>query len=150
MPKHLLDLYFFSRNADRKAISAADSPQASRASGHLYHRFSSQVQAAETGAWDYYVEAAYQFGNFQDRRLAGGPRLDHQAWMAVAGGGYTFKEAWGKLRLGLEYSYGSGTTTRLMAIMARLKIFSPRTINSMATWIFFPCKTFTTCVASSP
>ncbi len=110
VPKHLLDLYFFSRNADRKAISAADSPQAPQPGARDIYTIGFRLKSkpAETGAWDYYVEAAYQFGNFQDRRLAGGPRLDHQAWMAVAGGGYTFKEAWGKLRLGLEYSYGSG------------------------------------------
>ncbi len=124
MPKHLLDLYFFSRNADRKAISAADSPQAPQPGARDIYTIGFRLKSkpAETGAWDYYVEAAYQFGNFQDRRLAGGPRLDHQAWMAVAGGGYTFKEpgancGWAR------YSYGSGTTTRLMAIMARLKIF---------------------------
>src|SRR6185295_645921 len=35
-------------------------------------------------------------------------RLDHSAWMAIVQGGYTFADAWGTPRLGLEYAYGSG------------------------------------------
>jgi len=110
VPKHLLDLYFFSRNADSKAISAGSSPQAPQPSARDIYTFGFRLKSkpAELGNWDYSLESAYQFGNLEDRRLRGTPRLEHDAWMAVATGGYTFKDVWGKPRLGLEYCYGSG------------------------------------------
>lgn len=110
VPKHLLEVYFFARNADSEAISAGLSPQAPQPSARDIYTFGFRLKSkpAELGNWDYLVESAYQLGNFEDRRLPGTPRLDHEAWMAVAGGGYTFKDAWSKPRFGVEYSYGSG------------------------------------------
>jgi hypothetical protein len=110
VPKHLLDVYFFSRNADSDAISIVPSPQAPQPSARDIYTLGLRLKSkpAEFGSWDYSIESAYQFGNFEDRRLAGTPRLDHDAWMAIVTGGYTFKDAWGKPRLGLEYCYGSG------------------------------------------
>ena len=50
-----------------------------------------------------------QFGDFKDLRLgANSARLDHEAFAAIAQGGYAFHEAWGQPRLGLEYSFASG------------------------------------------
>ncbi len=110
IPKHLLDLYVFSRNGSGAAIAAEPSPQAPQPSARdiytLGFRFKSKP--GELGKWDYYTECAYQFGDFQDRRLPGMPRLDHEAWMAVIGGGYTINNIRAKPRLGVEYSYGSG------------------------------------------
>ena len=48
---------------------------------------------------DYDAELAYQFGEVRD--------LDLSAFAVHAGIGYTFDTAW-KLRLGVEYNYGSG------------------------------------------
>ena len=110
IPKHLLDLYFFSRNASDQAIAAEPSPQAPQPSARDIYTFGFRFKSkpGELGNWDYYAESAYQFGDFQDRRLPDMPRLDHEAWMAVVGGGYTINNVWAKPRLGIEYSYGSG------------------------------------------
>jgi len=110
IPKHLLDVYFLSRNASVEAIAAEPSPQAPQPSARDIYTFGFRVKSkpGDFGNWDYYAESAYQFGDFQDRRLPGMPRLDHEAWMAVVGGGYTFNDTWAKPRLGIDYSYGSG------------------------------------------
>ncbi len=50
--------------------------------------------------WDYETEAAAQFGTFAGDRV--------RAWMATAGGGYTFTDAPWKPRAGLLYDYASG------------------------------------------
>lgn len=52
------------------------------------------------GNWDYETEAASQFGTFAGDRI--------RAWMATAGGGYTFTETEWKPRFGLLYDYASG------------------------------------------
>jgi hypothetical protein len=51
-------------------------------------------------SWDYETEAATQFGTFAGDRV--------HAWMATAGGGYTFADAMWKPRIGLLYDYASG------------------------------------------
>jgi hypothetical protein len=112
VPKHVLDVYFFSRNASQQAIAAEPSPQetplpSARDIYTLGFRFKSKP--GELGPWDYSLEAAGQLGNFRDRRLgANSARLDHEAWMVIAQGGYTFTNWWTIPRLGLEYSHGSG------------------------------------------
>jgi alginate export protein len=112
VPKNLLDVYFLARNASKKAIAAQPSPQAPQPSARDIYTFGFRLKSKpnEIGNWDYSLESAYQFGDFQDRRLGGdaAPRLDHSAFMAVAQGGYTFADAWGTPRLGVEYAYGSG------------------------------------------
>lgn len=52
------------------------------------------------GNWDYETEAAAQFGTFAGDRV--------RAWMASAGGGYTFADAMWQPRIGLLYDYASG------------------------------------------
>lgn len=112
VPKNLLDVYFLSRNANGNAIAAEPSPQAPQPSARDIYTVGARLKSkpGELGNWDYTLESAYQFGNFQDRRLGGdaAPRLDHSAYMVVAQGGYTFADAWATPRLGLEYSFGSG------------------------------------------
>ena len=56
--------------------------------------------------WDYDVEIAGQFGDFQSSPTS--PELDQQAYAAHAAGGYTWAKAFGTPRLGLEYNYSSG------------------------------------------
>src|SRR5262245_55859491 len=89
VPKHWLDVYFFTRNANSQAIAAEPSPQSPQPSARDIYTFGARLKSkpGELGNWDYTLESAGQFGNFEDRRLAGTPRLDHQAWMAVAQGG---------------------------------------------------------------
>ncbi|OHB79168.1 MAG: hypothetical protein A2Z25_18690 [Planctomycetes bacterium RBG_16_55_9] len=52
------------------------------------------------GNWDYETELAAQFGTFAGDRV--------RAWMATAGGGYTFAGCAWQPRLGLLYDYASG------------------------------------------
>jgi len=52
------------------------------------------------GNWDYESELAAQFGTFAGDRV--------QAWMATAGGGYTFSDRDWRPRIGLLYDYASG------------------------------------------
>lgn len=112
VPKHVLEVYFLARNASAKAIAAEPSPQetplpSARDIYTLGARFKSKP--GELGQWDYTLEAAGQLGDFKDLRLgANSARLDHQAWMVVAQGGYTFADWWAAPRLGLEYSHASG------------------------------------------
>ena len=111
IPKTILDLYFFSRNASTQALTDVPSPQFPQPSARDVYTVGGRVKskAGEIGNWDYTVEGAYQFGNFLDTR-AGAPttRLTQDAFMAVALGGYTFPDWWGKPRLGAEFDYGSG------------------------------------------
>jgi len=65
------------------------------------------------GGWDYNLEAAGQFGQFKETTAgapasAAGRNLVQQAYAAVASGGYTWTDAPGKPRAGLEYLYSSG------------------------------------------
>ena len=111
VPKHLLDVYFFARTSSQKAISAEPSPQSPQPSARDIYTVGARLKSkpGELGNWDYTLEGAYQFGDYRDRRLgATSVRLDHEAWMAVLQGGYTFADAWATPRIGLEYSFASG------------------------------------------
>ena len=111
VPKHTLELYVLSRNASSQAAAAEPSPQYLQPSARDIYTFGLRLKSnpGELGNWDYILESAGQLGNFRDPR-AGAPsgRLDHEAYMVVAQGGYTFSDAWAKPRLGLEYAHGSG------------------------------------------
>lgn len=62
------------------------------------------------GKWDYYYEAAYQFGHFNDSSITNTSlrSLEHSAYAGVVGAGYTFGDSFGTPRLGIEYNYASG------------------------------------------
>jgi hypothetical protein len=111
IPKHSLDVYFFSRNASAQAATAEPHPQTLQPSARDIYTLGVRFKSSpgQLGNWDYTLDLIGQLGNFRDPR-AGAPaeRLDHQAYAAVAQGGYTFKDAWATPRLGLEYSHGSG------------------------------------------
>lgn len=111
IPKHSLDVYLFSRNASAQAATAEPHPQAPQPSARDIYTLGVRLKSTpgQLGNWDYTLDLIGQLGNFRDTR-AGAPaeRLDHQAYAVVAQGGYTFKDAWGTPRFGLEYSHGSG------------------------------------------
>lgn len=111
VPKNTLEVYFFSRNSSPQAIAAEPRPQFPQLSARDIYTIGFRLKSkpTELGNWDYLLETAGQFGNFRDQRLgANSPRLEHQAYMAVIQGGYTFSETWGTPRLALEYSFASG------------------------------------------
>jgi hypothetical protein len=112
VPCHLVEGYFFARNASSQAIAAEPSPQetplpSARDIYTVGFRVKSQPRAL--GPWDYSLQAAGQWGNFRDiRNGADSARLNHRAWMAIFQGGYTFTNLSSAPRLGLEYAYASG------------------------------------------
>ena len=110
VPKNTLEVYFLARNASRQAALAEPSPQFGQPSARDIYTAGGRLKSkpGELGAWDYTLEGAYQFGDFVDARLAGAPRLKQDAFMVSAQGGYTFADAWGSPRLGLEYDFASG------------------------------------------
>jgi hypothetical protein len=111
VPKNTLDLYFLARNASPQAAAAEPSPQFPQPSARDIYTIGSRLKSkpGELGGWDYALEGAYQFGDFRDPR-PGAPqqRLEQQAFAVIAQGGYTFTDAWGTPRLGLEYDFASG------------------------------------------
>ena len=115
VPKNLLDVYFLARNSGEKAISAEPSPQFPQPSARDIYTVGARLKSkpAEFGNWDYTLEGAYQFGNFQDRRIGGAAaiRREHSAYMLIAQGGYTFADAWATPRLGIEYAFASGDSS---------------------------------------
>lgn len=111
LPKHTVEGYFLSRNASVKSPIAEPHPQFPLASARDIYTVGLRLKSVpgQLGNWDYTLDLIGQFGNFRDPRLgAPASRLDHEAYAFVAQGGYTFKKAWGKPRLGLEYAHGSG------------------------------------------
>ena len=111
IPKTLLDLYFFSRNASQQAIAAEPSPQFPQPSARDIYTVGGRLKSktGDLGNFDYLLDGAYQFGNFRDRRLgADSKRLDQDAFMFISQAGYTFVDAFGSPRLGLEYDFSSG------------------------------------------
>jgi hypothetical protein len=111
LPKNSLEFYFLSRNASPNAVKAEPSPQIPQPSARDVYTLGFRLKSGvgEFGNWDYTLESAGQLGDFRDAR-AGAPteRLDHQAYMVSAQGGYTLSQAAGKPRLGLEYDLASG------------------------------------------
>jgi hypothetical protein len=112
IPKHVVDVYFFSRNASPQAIAAEPSPQETPlpSARDIYTLgFRLKSIPGELGHWDYSLEAAGQLGNFRDLRLGtNSARLEQQAYMVIAQGGYTFTNSCAVPRLGVEYAHGSG------------------------------------------
>ena len=111
IPKHSLDVYFLSRNASPQAATAEPHPQTPQPSARDIYTLGVRLKSnpGQLGSWDYTVDLIGQLGNFRDTRAGAPPeRLDHEAYAVVLQGGYTFKDAWGTPRLGLEYAHGSG------------------------------------------
>lgn len=110
-PKQVTDFYFLGRNTGRQSPNTISSGQPAFRQGatarDIYTfglRFKSLPDAF--GGWDYAGELAGQFGDFAPTATAS--RLDHRAYAAHVGGGYTWREAGGTPRVGLEYNFASG------------------------------------------
>lgn len=113
IPKNLTEVYFFARNDDLGSSStlnpgailpfAVPAP-ASRDIYTIGARLKSNP--GELGNFDYTVEGAYQFGNWQ--QTATSTKLDHQAYAYMANIGYTLPDNEMMPRFALEYAFGSG------------------------------------------
>ena len=111
VPHHSLDVFLLSRNVTPDSTAAFSHPEVPLPSARDIYSIGARLKSkpGDLGAWDYFVDAVGQFGNFRDIR-AGAPsyRLDHQAMAFIANVGYTFPDCPATPRLALEYAYGSG------------------------------------------
>jgi hypothetical protein len=109
IPKQETQLYFLARNTSAQSPTATTgSPQAGGPTARDIYTAGFRVKSlpGQFGGWDYDAECAGQFGSFYDATLTND--LNHLAFAAHAGGGYTWTETIGKPRLGLEYNFASG------------------------------------------
>jgi hypothetical protein len=107
-PKLETQLYLLARNTSVQSPAATTgSPQAGGPSARDIYTAGVRLKSlpGQFGPWDFEAEAAGQLGDFG---VAGTGRLDHRAFAAHAGGGYTWQKAWASPRLGLEYDFASG------------------------------------------
>lgn len=118
--KEIVEAYLYARNVSRGIVtdnwSGVAAPFRFTAPQDLYTaglRLKSKPLAYN--AWDYGIEAMYQFGNrtavFPATTVAAAlaaPRLDHRAYALVIQGGYTWTEHTWQPRLAVLYSYASG------------------------------------------
>src|SRR6185437_563629 len=110
IPRQETQLYFLARNTGpgSPAANAGATPQAGGATPRDIYTIGLRVKSlpGQFGAWDYEAELAGQFGRYKE--TVAGPSLDQEAFAAHIAGGYTWKNAFGAPRLGLEYNFASG------------------------------------------
>jgi len=108
IPKTIFEGYLLSRNASRGAINYDSSPQFPQPTARDIYTAGGRLKSkpGELCGFDYTLEGAYQFGDFA--ATAASARLNQNAFMAVALGGYTFSDLWATPRLGVEFDYSSG------------------------------------------
>ncbi len=108
IPKTILEGYFLARNASRSAINFVSDPQFPQPTARDIYTVGGRLKSkpGELDNIDYTVEGAYQFGDFA--ATATSKRLNQDAFMFTALGGYTFASCWAAPRLGAEFDYSSG------------------------------------------
>ncbi|MBA4150233.1 MAG: alginate export family protein [Verrucomicrobia bacterium] len=111
LPWQETQLYFLARNVSDQspaAIGTGLAPWMTGASPRDIYTLGMRLKSlpGQLNGWDYSAEIAGQLGNFSTSAAA--PRLEHQAYAAHVGTGYTLSDTFGKPRLGLEYNFASG------------------------------------------
>lgn len=121
IPKQTTEFYLLSRNTSSKSpgvLVPATGPAILRgASARDIYTAGFRVKSTpgEFGGWDYSAELMGQYGHFNDPgKPAGSDRsLEHQAFAAYAGGGYTWTDVTYTPRVGLEYNFATGDSDPL-------------------------------------
>ena len=107
IPKQETQLYVLARNVEANSTRVTPPGASSRDVYTVGTRMKSLPGAY--GGWDYGLEAAGQFGRWRETSgPATGTNLSQEAFAGALWGGYTFKDAFGTPRIGLEYDYSSG------------------------------------------
>ncbi len=108
LPKSETQFYVLSRNTSTDSPTFVKKTLVGLPSPRDIYTVGGRVKsgAGEFGPWDFEAEAAYQFGRF--KTSAASKSLDQEAIATHVAGGYTFGDAFGKPRVGLEYNYASG------------------------------------------
>jgi hypothetical protein len=109
VPRQVTDLYFLARNVQRESVEevTTTTPSGAATARDIYTiglRVKSLPNTLK--GFDYDGEFAGQFGDFAGS--ATGERLDHRAFAAHLGGGYTISDCPSQPRLGIEYNFASG------------------------------------------
>lgn len=110
LPKFSTDFYFLSRNAGEESNLQFGSLVPGATPRDIY-TFGLRLKSnpGDLGPWDASTEIMGQFGHWNDPARPFALRgLDHQAFAAFVGAGYTFTDMSYTPRLGIEYNYGSG------------------------------------------
>jgi hypothetical protein len=110
IPKQTTEWYFLARNVSPKATSYVGVSQLPSSGRDIYSLgFRVKSNPLDFAGWDYLAEVVGQYGHFNDPLRAVAARgLEHEAYAAFLGGGYTFLETKFTPRLGLEYDVASG------------------------------------------
>jgi hypothetical protein len=110
LPHFATDLYLFSRNANAYSPSQPGSLVPGASARDIYTLgLRLKSTPGDFGPWDFSTELMGQLGHFNDLALPNPVRsLDHQAFAAFAGAGYTWTDLSYTPRVGLEYNYASG------------------------------------------
>jgi hypothetical protein len=101
-------LYFLSYNVEAEAPSISV-PLTTGPSARDVYTFGTLCKSLPDAlqGWDYSMELTLQLGTLTTNATQG-ERLDLKAYGAFLRAGYTWEQVWGKPRLGLGYTYGSG------------------------------------------
>ncbi len=108
LPKTETQFYFLARNTGVNAAKAVSDPLVGLPSPRDIYTAGGRLKSlpGELDGWDYEVEGAYQFGRFKSSATS--KSLQQDAFATEVAGGYTWANAFGQPRIGLEYDYGSG------------------------------------------
>lgn len=108
IPIQETQLYFLAHNVDERSATEQADKLYPLASPRDIYTFGGRVKSLPLalGGWDYELEAAGQFGRFKSSNTS--PSLEQRAFAVHAGLGYTWTNAPGTPRLGLEYNFASG------------------------------------------
>lgn len=103
------EFFVFSRNVGAEAVSASahNVPGTPSTARDIFtFGFRCKSLPGKLAGWDYSLEAAGQSGTIYNSTLK--KRLDQQAYVVFASGGYTWTNIWASPRLGVGYDGGSG------------------------------------------
>lgn len=112
LPGNTTELYFFSRNEDigtATAVTGVVLPfQLAAPVARDIYTVGGRLKSnpGDFGAFDYTMEAAYQFGNW--KQTLASAELKQEAFAFMANVGYTLGDSATQPRLALEYCYASG------------------------------------------
>ena len=113
IPKGIAEFYFLGDNANNNSPNNVGTVQRGNSPRDIY-TLGTHLKSAPGGihGWDYDVEVAGQFGQYQYPRgtpvVINGEKLDHQAYAIHLEGGHSFTNAWARPRVGVFYNQASG------------------------------------------
>jgi len=105
VPKQETEIYFLARNVGAGSPNAIAPGLGGPGPRDIYTPgLRVRYTPGKFGGWDHGAEVAGQFGNIS----GDGERIEHVALAAAALAGYTWTNAFGSPRVGVEYTYASG------------------------------------------